>query len=97
MTRFRAGLSVSVNQYCFNYLVGINGDFYPSVFSIQAVFYLVFWGEQRGRGKCLFYGKMDAFEAKVQRRCLVNSDLKKKKSLYAVMNIQPCAQKSKHC
>lgn len=40
MTRFRAGLSVSVNQYCFNYLVGINRVFYPSVFSTQAGFYL---------------------------------------------------------
>lgn len=51
MTRFRAGLSLTVNQYYFSYLVGISEVFYPSVFSTQAGFYFFFFeGRSEGEG-----------------------------------------------
>lgn len=65
MTRFRAGLLVSVNQYCFSYLVGVNGVFNPCGLYTQAEFYLGFLAEVSEReGRWLFFGKMDALEAK---------------------------------
>lgn len=88
-----AGLSVSVNQYCFNYLVDINAFFSPSGFSNQAGFYLFFLGTDERDGEMYLLWENRCFWSKRQFKDDVWwTEIKKKKSPYAVMNIQPCAK-----